>query len=217
MQNLFSTIEVIIWSLFSWNYQLNNLAYSSVWQLNNVTCENEAGIGREFIISWTRPLDHAYFWIEDPSLTGKRQRHVCKNLFSLLPCMRSHASKTTISRKLKVTQKKSRSPDWNGKMTLKSIRLYTVYIKNIFVFYSEMGLFLVKTWETQVIISMSMLTLSSERIFNPWRYTDNKCWKLFYEIVHDIAGILRLYGTILFLQDIFQWMTDENEWEHIFF
>ena len=39
MQKLFSTIEVIIWSLFSWGYQLNiHLAYSGVWQLNSVRC-----------------------------------------------------------------------------------------------------------------------------------------------------------------------------------
>ena len=54
MQKLFSTIEVIIWSLFSWDYQLNiHLACSGVWQLNSVTCKNEAG--REFTISWIRP------------------------------------------------------------------------------------------------------------------------------------------------------------------
>ena len=33
------------------------------------------------------------------------------------------------------------------------------------------GLFLVEKWEIQVIISMIMLTRSSESIFNPMRYT----------------------------------------------
>ena len=57
MQKLFFTTEVIIWSFFSWDYQVNiHLAYSGVWQLNNVTFGNKGGIGWECTISWIRPL-----------------------------------------------------------------------------------------------------------------------------------------------------------------
>ena len=43
-------------------------------------------------------------------------------------------------------------------------------LKKRFELYKKKGLFLVKQWEIQVIITIIMLTLSVERIFNPNRY-----------------------------------------------
>ena len=47
-----------------------------------------------------------------------------------------------------------------------------------------MGLFLVKKWEIQVIMSMIMLTRSSERIFNPNHYTGStECFSFQIKVV----------------------------------
>ena len=58
----------------------------------------------------------------------------------------------------------------------KSYQNLSDYIQLLFKKYRKLikkWLLLVKKWEIQVIISMIMLTRSSERIFNPMRYTGN--------------------------------------------
>ena len=60
--------------------------------------------------------------------------------------------------------------DCSGKITSKSVRLIPVFIKNDLKFIKN-RFFLVKKLEIQVIVFMTMLTRSSERIFNPMRYT----------------------------------------------
>ena len=45
--------------------------------------------------------------------------------------------------------------------------------KKIFEFYKKGDFFAVKKGEIQIIITMIMITRSSERIFNPSRYTGN--------------------------------------------
>ena len=57
------------------------------------------------------------------------------------------------------------SVDCVGKITSKSVRLQPVFIQKRF----EVN----KKWEIEVIISMTMLPRSSERIFNPMRCTGN--------------------------------------------
>ena len=63
------------------------------------------------------------------------------------------------------------SNDCIGKITSQYIRLYPVFTKKKDFNLIREGLFLVKKREFQIIITMIMLTRSSERIYNPSRYT----------------------------------------------
>ena len=66
------------------------------------------------------------------------------------------------------------SDDCIGKIISKSIRLYPVFIQKRFGFNKKRDYFWWKKLEIQVILYMVMPTRSSERIFNPSRYTGNK-------------------------------------------
>ena len=56
-------------------------------------------------------------------------------------------------------------------MTSKFSRLYPVFNQNGFEFNNKKGLFIVEKWEILVIRTIIILIRSSERIFNPSRYT----------------------------------------------
>jgi len=62
------------------------------------------------------------------------------------------------------------SNDCIGKVPSNSIRLYPVFIKKKINLIKKRDYFLVKKCDIQVIITMIMLTRSSERIFNRSRY-----------------------------------------------